>query len=596
MRDLWSSVHTRVLLFTTVVCLALLGLDLNQIWAAHDARLEVAKTETDNLARSLAQHVQDIFQASDAALRGVADVLAAEGRDPISIRRLERRMRVRVESQQLFHGLFVFDESGKSVASSFTPADAPEVRDLNVAEREFFRFHRDHGDDVPLIGPPILATTDGVWVVTLSRRLNYPDGRFAGVVEASISIDLLQRFLETFDVGRHGSIALVTGGGVTLVRAPFDRVNVGRDISQAESFRAAQHFTVSGHLEFTGLLDGKPRIGGFHRVPGFDLILMVALDKGDVLEGWRDRTKVHLVWLALTMMLVITLGYRLTDQIRDRVAAEAIAHKLKLEAEQFRVLEAERRVHQRELEEQHRELERSNADLEEFAYAASHDLQAPLRAIGNLAQWIDDDVRAEASAETLENLGLLRGRVVRLQTLIRGLLAYARMGRTMVEAEDLDVAAVVRDVVNILEPRPNFVIACEGEMFAIRTYRAPFELVMKNLIGNALQHHDRAEGRVSVSMRLIGDMAEIRVSDDGPGIDEQFHEKIFVVFATINSRDDSESSGIGLAMVKKAVMNNGGRIWVESAPPVRGTTFVFTWKLEHFESESKRSSLFSRAI
>ena len=166
----------------------------------------------------------------------------------------------------------------------------------------------------------------------------------------------------------------------------------------------------------------------------------------------------------------------------------------------------------------------------------------------------------------------------------------------MVEAEDLDVAAVVRDVVNILEPRPNFVIACEGEMFAIRTYRAPFELVMKNLIGNALQHHDRAEGRVSVSMRLIGDMAEIRVSDDGPGIDEQFHEKIFVVFATINSRDDSESSGIGLAMVKKAVMNNGGRIWVESAPPVRGTTFVFTWKLEHFESESKRSSLFSRAI
>jgi signal transduction histidine kinase len=596
MRDLWSSVHTRVLLFTTVVCLALLGLDLNQIWAAHDARLEVAKTETDNLARSLAQHVQDIFQASDAALRGVADVLAAEGRDPISIRRLERRMRVRVESQQLFHGLFVFDENGKSVASSFTPADAPEVRDLNVAEREFFRFHRDHGDDVPLIGPPILATTDGVWVVTLSRRLNYPDGRFAGVVEASISIDLLQRFLETFDVGRHGSIALVTGGGVTLVRAPFDRVNVGRDISQAESFRAAQHFTVSGHLEFTGLLDGKPRIGGFHRVPGFDLILMVALDKGDVLEGWRDRTKVHLVWLALTMMLVITLGYRLTDQIRDRVAAEAIAHKLKLEAEQFRVLEAERRVHQRELEEQHRELERSNADLEEFAYAASHDLQAPLRAIGNLAQWIDDDVRAEASAETLENLGLLRGRVVRLQTLIRGLLAYARMGRTMVEAEDLDVAAVVRDVVNILEPRPNFVIACEGEMFAIRTYRAPFELVMKNLIGNALQHHDRAEGRVSVSMRLIGDMAEIRVSDDGPGIDEQFHEKIFVVFATINSRDDSESSGIGLAMVKKAVMNNGGRIWVESAPPVRGTTFVFTWKLEHFESESKRSSLFSRAI
>jgi len=113
----------------------------------------------------------------------------------------------------------------------------------------------------------------------------------------------------------------------------------------------------------------------------------------------------------------------------------------------------------------------------------------------------------------------------------------------------------------------------------IRTHRARFELVLKNLIGNALQHHDRAEGRVTVGMRLVDGMAELRVTDDGPGIEARFHEQIFVIFKALQSRDNKESSGIGLAMVKKQVADNGGRIWVESAPPVRGTTFVFTWKL-----------------
>jgi len=225
------------------------------------------------------------------------------------------------------------------------------------------------------------------------------------------------------------------------------------------------------------------------------------------------------------------------------------------------------------------ELKRSNAALEQFAYAASHDLQAPLRAIAHLAQWIDEDVSATASPDTLENLKLLNGRVARLQMLISGLLAYARIGRADLVTEDVDVAAAVQDVVALLDPRPNFVVTCETDLSAIRTHRPPFQLVLKNLISNALQHHDRAEGRVTVAVRLVHDMVEVRVSDDGPGIPQRFHEEIFVIFKTLKSRDEIESGGLGLAMVKKQVMENGGRIWVESAPPARGTTFVFTWKL-----------------
>jgi len=237
-----------------------------------------------------------------------------------------------------------------------------------------------------------------------------------------------------------------------------------------------------------------------------------------------------------------------------------------------------RRAAEQEMERQHRELERSNADLEEFAYAASHDLKAPLRAIAHLAQWIGEDIGASASAETLDNLKLLQGRATRLQVLLDGLLAYSRVGHVDSPVEDVDVGEMVRDVAALLAPPPGFVIASAGEMPVLRTHRTPLRVVLENLIGNALKHHDRAAGCVTVAMRMAGGVAEFRVGDDGPGIPPRFHERIFTIFQTLASRDEMESSGIGLAIVKKKVLVHGGEIRVESAPPARGTTFVFTWR------------------
>jgi signal transduction histidine kinase len=130
----------------------------------------------------------------------------------------------------------------------------------------------------------------------------------------------------------------------------------------------------------------------------------------------------------------------------------------------------------------------------------------------------------------------------------------------------------------MLGPPPGFVVACEGTMPVIRTHRVPIRRVLENLISNGLKHHDRAEGRITVQARSVDEATEFRVTDDGPGIPPQFHDRIFLMFQTLASRDDVESSGIGLTIVKKKVQTHGGRIWVESAPPARGTSFIFTWK------------------
>jgi PAS domain S-box-containing protein len=244
---------------------------------------------------------------------------------------------------------------------------------------------------------------------------------------------------------------------------------------------------------------------------------------------------------------------------------------------QRHAVEREKLEVEQERQQKRRELERSNADLEEFSYAVSHDLKAPLRAIGHLAQWIGEDIATTASEDTLGNIKLLQDRVVRMQKLLEGLLEYSCLARSDKSVETVDMVELVRDIVAMLAPPPDFAVVFEGETHFLCTERAAIQMVLENLIGNGLKHHDRAEGRIVVSMRMAGGVAEIRVADDGPGIPPQFHQRIFAIFQTLKSRDDVEASGIGLAIVKRKVETHGGRIWIESAPPARGATFALTW-------------------
>jgi PAS domain S-box-containing protein len=239
---------------------------------------------------------------------------------------------------------------------------------------------------------------------------------------------------------------------------------------------------------------------------------------------------------------------------------------------------SERKLSEQDRERQTLELQRSNAELAQFAHVASHDLKAPLRAIQNLAKWIADDLPDNVSPETRENLALLQRRGQRLEKLLSGLLEYSRVGRVKDHLEQVDTAALTAEIAEYLAPPPGFVVGCQGDMPVLWTAKAPFEQVMRNLITNAVTHHDRTTGTVSVSARDLGDKIEFTVRDDGPGIDPAFHDRIFVVFQTLKPRDEVEGSGVGLAIVRKAVEAHGGSIRLESEPPRRGAAFIFTWE------------------
>jgi signal transduction histidine kinase len=223
------------------------------------------------------------------------------------------------------------------------------------------------------------------------------------------------------------------------------------------------------------------------------------------------------------------------------------------------------------------ELARSNQELERFAYVASHDLRAPLRAIDNLATWIAEDEGEALSATARSYLAKLRGRVRRMETMVEDLLAYSRAGRILHEPVAVDTGALVRDVVEIVAPPPGFTVDVVDPMPVLTTERVPLETIFRNLIGNALKHHDRPEaGTITVTAARHGAWCEFVVADNGPGIDPEYHDRVFQLFQTLKPRDEVEGSGMGLAIVKKLVESRGGRIWLASASGT-GAAFHFTW-------------------
>ncbi|NLJ06594.1 MAG: PAS domain S-box protein [Sphingobacteriales bacterium] len=230
---------------------------------------------------------------------------------------------------------------------------------------------------------------------------------------------------------------------------------------------------------------------------------------------------------------------------------------------------------ERKLKESLIAVEKANKELDQFAYIVSHDLKAPLRAINNLSEWIIEDL-GEVPEEVENHIRLMRGRVNRMENLINGILEYSRVGRQKIEKSTVSVRDLVKDVIDNLAVTDRIAFHVEQGLPVLETEQITLQQVFSNLISNAVKYHDKPKGNVEIRCFENDNMVEFMVKDDGPGIPEEYHEKIFGIFQTIEARDTVESTGIGLSIVKKIIEEKGGKIWIESKEG-KGTTFHFTW-------------------
>jgi signal transduction histidine kinase len=225
------------------------------------------------------------------------------------------------------------------------------------------------------------------------------------------------------------------------------------------------------------------------------------------------------------------------------------------------------------------ELEVKNKELDQFAYVVSHDLKAPLRGIDNASRWIEEDMGKELPAPIQEYLMMMRIRVHRMENLINGILALARIGRTKEVKEVVDVEQLLSEVIDLLAPPEHIKIRVKTEMPVLFTVKIQLQQVFSNLISNAIKYHDKPQGQITVSCQEENHTYFFSVSDDGPGIEPEYHDRIFVIFQTLQERDVVESTGVGLAIVKKIIERRGGSIGVKSQLG-QGATFTFSWPEE----------------
>ena len=234
------------------------------------------------------------------------------------------------------------------------------------------------------------------------------------------------------------------------------------------------------------------------------------------------------------------------------------------------------------------ELATVNQELKDFAYIVSHDLKAPLRGIASLADWLRSDYGDRLDDEGRDMLQLMSGRVRRMSDLIDGVLEYSRVGRVRDNKTQVNLSQLLHETIDMISMPDGIQIAIDTELPTITLEKTRMQQVFQNLIGNAVKYMGKPEGEIHIGHSEMKDCWEFYVSDTGMGIEARHFDKVFQIFQTLAPRDQSESTGVGLAIVKKIVESYDGKIGLNSEIG-KGSTFWFKLPKSEALVEIKKS-------
>ena len=317
--------------FVLLVVLSFMSLQVWSLYQARDKQIETARIATGNMTRALAQHTDDTVRAAEVALVSVVHHLENQGTGTDSLARLYHVLRLTVDKGPGLDSLSVYDTRGRGLITSRMRVTGA----FNIADRDYFKHHADNASREVHIGSPVRSRTSGRWILPVSRRLVKPDGSFGGVAVATIELAYFQEFHNSFDIGRNGTIILMSGAGRNIARRPFTESQIDMDISGGPVFQTYLTKGKEGSAVLTAKIDGVTRMYSYQQLAHYPLIMASALALTDVLADWRHDTIRIVAVETILLILLCVLGYRLVRLIRDRERAQTELRKAKTSLEKM---------------------------------------------------------------------------------------------------------------------------------------------------------------------------------------------------------------------------------------------------------------------
>ncbi|WP_306395496.1 GGDEF domain-containing protein [Telluria beijingensis] len=270
-----------VVLATTLGCLLLVAFAAWLVWSSRQTQIEQTEVATTNVARMVGVQVETAMKATTMALANVVERVEHDGIGDEALERLRAHLVVLTETTPELHGIFVYAADGRWLATSLigTPQG-------NNSDRAYFQYHRNHPGRGIYVGHPVRSRSTGVWILPISRRLDHPDGSFAGVALVTLKVNFFERIYEELDVGRTGTVLLALDDGTVVYRRPFDDKLIGTNLSSGSVFQAIRKHP-SGSEFMVGKIDNIERLYSYRRIDDFAFVIAVGQTKDELLAPWK---------------------------------------------------------------------------------------------------------------------------------------------------------------------------------------------------------------------------------------------------------------------------------------------------------------------
>ena len=529
-RSRWRLVG--LLVFVNLSVLALVAASL---YASYERFQDQAAATSRNTNRLVAQSIAGDIDQVHLVLDSVADeVVRQTSTGHLDIPEISAFLTRQEHRLAMTDSLRISDKDGLVVAGS--GSIPPDIR---IEDRDYFQAVRDDSGGNLFISAPTKGRISGKWVLIFASRISLPDGSFGGVAFAPVTIEWFETKFNNLEVGKQGTVVMRGDASRNFdLLARFPHAGYVGQTKVSDTFRARIAANPEGGTyQAVAGADSIRRTFSYRPIAGYPLITLVGIATDDTYAAWRmDAMKA--VGLAAAFILVTTLGG--VSMLRAWVS----------------------------LERRTADLARSNADLEQFAYVASHDLQTPLRNIASYSQLLERRYKGRLDDDADEFIGYVVDSAKHLAQMIPDLLDYSRVSTAPRELVPVDLNQTLATVLEKLAPtiREAGADVQVAPLPTILGEPVQAESLFQNLVENALvyRHPDR-QPRISVSAAADGPRKwRIAVEDNGIGIEDVYHDKVFVIFQRLNPETYPGGTGIGLALCRRIALRFGGNIRLES--------------------------------